>query len=403
MNTDSTVTNRTFNQSQALLFAIAGAIVVGNLYWAQPLLSAIATDLNITTSTAGLLITCTQIGYAIGIFFTVPLGDAYPRNRLIPIVAATSAIALLASALAPGFVFLAAGLAAVGLSSVTSQLLVPLVADLAPVEKAGRMIGTVTSGILIGILSARVASGVIAEIAGWRVVFGIAAVANLLVAVLMARAIPPLAPRIVASYPSLLASVITTTLTHRSARRMLIFNGFMFAVFNLFWTAMTFLLSSPPYGWSTSAIGLVSLVGIVGALAAQRIARLEDSGRGVSGIGASMLVALVGLVITWLGAHQIVVLLIGAGLVNLGIQGAGVLTQTRLMALVPSARSRLNTGYVTSNFIFGAIGSGAVASCWGSGGWLAVIGVGIGLGVCGLLVWAASRRVLASAAVSLAD
>ena len=397
MNRAQSSSRQPLSPSQALLFAVAGAIVVGNLYWAQPLLGAIAADLGVSTSTAGLLITSTQIGYAVGIFFTVPLGDAMSRHRLIPVVVTLSSLALLTSALAPGFVFLAAGLAAVGLSSITNQMLVPLVADLAPAPRAGRMIGTVTSGVLIGILSARVTSGLIAELAGWRVVFAVAAVANLTVAVLMARVIPPLPPRVQASYPSLLASVVTTTWSHRAARRMLVFNGFMFATFNLFWTAMTFLLSSTPYGWSTSAIGLVSLVGIVGALSAQRIARLEDIGHGVTGIGASMGIALLGLVITVIGAHQPVVLLCGAAIVNLGVQGAGVLTQTRLMALAPKARSRLNTGYVTSNFVFGAVGSGIVATLWGVGGWTAVIGAGMLSVVCALATWALSRRVLETA------
>lgn len=383
-----------FGPTHALLFAAAGAIVVGNLYWAQPLLGTIGVDLGVSTSTAGLLIATTQIGYAIGIFLTVPLGDALPRNRLIPIVVAGSCVALLACALAPGFVFLAAGLAAVGLTSVTNQMLVPLVADLAPASRAGRMIGTVTSGVLIGILSARVTSGLITDLAGWRAVLAMAAVANLLVAVLMATVIPPMPPRVAASFPSLLASVVTTTWSHRAARRMLLFNGFMFAVFNLFWTAMTFLLSSPPYGWSTAAVGLVSLVGILGALSAQRIARLEDVGRGVGWIGASMGVALVGLAITVVAAHHLVMLLVGAAIVNLGIQGAGVLTQIRLMSLAPKARSRLNTGYVTSNFVFGAAGSGLAASLWGVGGWQIVIGAGLLAGGCALVIWAASRQIL---------
>ncbi|MFZ2164025.1 MAG: MFS transporter [Propionibacteriaceae bacterium] len=373
------------------LFAIAGGAAVGNLYWAQPLLVQMATDLGVAPATAGLLVTVTQIGYALGILLVVPLGDALRRDRLIPAVMASSVVGLLAAAFAPGFAMLALALGLVGFSSVAGQLIIPLAGDLATAAQRGRAVGTIVSGVLIGVLISRTASGLIASVWGWRAVYGVAVVITLTLLLLIARATPRLPIRAAVSYPQLIASVFTTTARIPAARWLLLIAGFTFGVFNLFWTAATFLLSSAPYGYSTAQIGLVSLVGIAGAVAAQRVGILEDRGHGTAAMGVFGLVAVVGLAITLVGPTSIWSVLVGALILNVGIQGAGVLTQTRLLSLSADARSRLNTALVTSNFLFGATFSALATWLWALGGWPAVASFGLAALGLGLLTWTATR------------
>lgn len=314
-------------RSLTVVFAITAGAAVGNLYWAQPLLVQMASDLGVAPTATGLLVTMTQIGYALGILLVVPLGDSLARHRLIPAVLGVSVLALLASALAPGFVLLAVALALVGLSSVAGQIIIPLVGDLATPVERGRAVGTVVSGALIGILVARTVSGLIAAALGWRAVYGVAALITVVMLVLIARALPVLPGRATTPYPRLIVSVFTTTFGIPAARWLLLIAGCFFAVFNLFWTAATFLLNAAPFGYSTAQIGLVSLVGIGGAVAALRVGALEDRGVGYPALGAFGAIALLGMGITWFGAASPWPILVGGLLLNIGIQGAGVLTQ----------------------------------------------------------------------------
>lgn len=380
------------------LFALAGGAAVGNLYWAQPLLVQMATDLGVEPTAAGLLVTWTQIGYALGILLVVPLGDALPRHRLIPAVMAASVVALVGAAFAPGFAVLALALGLLGFSSVGGQLIIPLAGDLATATQRGRAVGTIVSGVLTGVLVSRTVSGLIASVMGWRAVYAAAAVITAALLLLIARAIPHLPNRAATPYARLIASVFTTTARIPAARWLLLIAGCLFGVFNLFWTGATFLLSAEPYGYSTAQIGLVSLVGIAGAIAAQRVGILEDSGHGTAAMGAFGLVAAVGMAVTWFGTTSIGSVLVGALILNVGIQGAGVLTQTRLLSLSTDARSRLNTALVASNFLFGATGSALAAWLWFQGGWPAVVSCGSAALGLGLLTWMAARTRLNAAA-----
>jgi len=199
-----------------LLFAVAAGAAVGNLYWAQPLLDFIARGLHAPTATAGWLVTATQVGYAAGILLIVPLGDVLNRRRLIPLMMVCSAAALVACALAPSFGVLLAAITILGLTTVAGQILTPLAGDLADAAHRGRVVGTVVSGLLTGILVSRTISGLVAGAAGWRTVFWGAAVADVLLAILLYRAIPPLAPKTRMRYPALIASVGTVIRRERT-------------------------------------------------------------------------------------------------------------------------------------------------------------------------------------------
>ncbi|WP_336696713.1 MFS transporter [Curtobacterium sp. USHLN213] len=378
--------------ARTLLFAVAGGAAVGNLYWAQPLLDDIASSLGTSAAVAGLLVTLTQVGYALGILLVVPLGDVLDRRRLIPGVLVASAVALLFAAVAPSFAVLLVALALVGLTTVAGQLLIPLAGDLADPSSRGRVVGTIASGVLTGILVSRTVSGLVADAFGWRAIYVVAAVAALLFAVLLRRAIPELDRRDRVRYPTLIASVFRAVAAHRAVRVTLVISSAMFAVFTMFWTALTFLLSAEPFGYSTSAIGLVGLAGLAGAVAAQRVGRLHDRGVSVPVTGAAIAVVLVSLVVAGLGARSIVVVLIAVVLLDVGVQATNVLNQTRLFAIDPAARSRLNTAFVTANFIGGAIGSALASVLWNAGGWTAVTVGGAVLVGFALTVWAVHRR-----------
>lgn len=378
-----------------LLFAVAGGAAVGNLYWAQPLLAEIAATMRVSPSAASILVTVTQVGYAIGVFLIVPLGDRFSRRRLIPIVMLCSAVALGASAVAPTFPVLLATFLGVGFTTVAGQLLTPLAGDLAEPHQRGRVIGTIVSGILIGILLSRTISGLVADVFGWRAIYGFSCVLIVVLAVVMARVLPPERRRTAVSYPRLLLSVLTSVRQHRRVQITLVIAATAFSVFSMFWTGITFLLSAPPFSYSASQIGLVGLVGLAGALGARRAGRLHDMGWSVGATGAALALALVSLVIAALGSASIAAVLVAVLLVDVAIQAVNVLNQTRVLAIDPAARSRLNTAFVVANFIGGAIGSLLAGILWERGGWsLTMLGASL-LIVFALLVWATQRKALA--------
>jgi predicted MFS family arabinose efflux permease len=383
------------SRGRTLLFAVAGGVAVGNLYWSQPLLANIAAALGVTAAAAGLLVTVTQVGYATGVFLIVPLGDTVNRRRLLPTILACSAVALAACALAPTFTVLLATLAAVGLTTVAGQLLIPLAGDLARDEERGRIVGTVASGVLTGILASRTISGLVADALGWRAIYVVAAIATALIAVLLARTLPTLPARAHVPYGRLLRSVFTVVRDHRVVQVTLIISAAVFGVFTMFWTALTFLLSSPPFSYSVTKIGLVGLAGLAGAVGAQRAGKLHDRGWSVPATGAALVLALASLVIAGLGAHSITAILIAVVLIDVAIQIVNVLNQTRLFSVDPGARSRLNTAFVTNNFIGGAIGSTLAGVLWQHAGWTGVTLGGITLLSVAFVVWLTRRRALA--------
>jgi predicted MFS family arabinose efflux permease len=383
---------RAISRGLTLLFAVAGGAAVGNLYYAQPLLEFIARDLHASTASAGWLVTATQVGYAVGILLIVPLGDVLNRRRLVPAMVLCGAAALAACGLAPSLGVLLVVTTALGVTTVAGQLLTPLAGDLAPEAARGRVVGTVVSGLLTGILISRVVSGLVADVAGWRTVFFVAAGVALILAGLLYRAIPPLPARTRLPYPALIASVGKVLAEYRVVRWTLVLGGTGFAAFTMFWTALTFLLSAPPYRYPVSVIGLFGLAGLAGALAAQRAGRLHDRGWALPATGVAWVVALAAFTIAGLGRSSVVAILVAVVLLDVAVQTVNILNQTRLFAVSNEARSRLNTTFVVGNFIGGAIGSAAASLLWSAGGWGAVCTAGAALSAITLVIWAIGRR-----------
>lgn len=380
------------NRGLTGLFALAGGIGVGNLYWAQPLLGDIAGELGVSPGTAGLLVTLSQLGYAVGILLLVPLGDTLNRKRMIPMIMFFCSLSLGGCVLVPNFAALLTTLALVGFTNVAGQLLLPLAGDLATDEQRGRVVGKVASGLLIGILLSRLVSGIVADLFGWRMVYLAASVLMLVLAVVMGCAIPTLASRERVPYGKLLSSVVKSVVRHRPVRIVAFFGAALMCVFMAFWTGLTFLLATEPFSFTASQIGLVSLLGVVGVVGAQFTGRVYEQGWSVPAIGVGLALTLVSVAVSGFGGSLIVAVLIAVPLLSVGAQSILVLLQTMMFSVDAAARSRLNTAYIVGNFIGGAIGSTLAGMLWQVGGWAAVTsGLAIVV-VAALIVWFGHRK-----------
>jgi predicted MFS family arabinose efflux permease len=370
-----------------LLLAVACGAAVANLYYAQPLLDVIAGDLGVSSGTAGLLVTSSQVGYAVGLVFLVPLGDLLDRRKMVSRLLLVCAAGLAAAAAAPSFAVLALAIAVIGITSCVAQILVPLAGTLAAEHERGKVVGDVMSGLLLGILLARTASGLIASVSGWRSVYVIGALLMVALAAVLARALPD-TPRVTTlPYGQLLRSVGALVRDEPVLRRRMVYGAVGMGSFSVLWTAIAFLLSGDPYNYGEGTIGLFGLAGLVGAGAAQRAGRLHDRGHGHAATGAFLLAIALSWVLIALGETSLAALIAGIVLLDLGIQGQHILNQSTVYALDAQARSRLTTAYMTSNFTWAAIGSAGASWAWTTGGWGAISALGGGLAVIGLLAW----------------
>ena len=377
----------------AILFAVCSGLAIGNLYWAQPLLVQIMDGFGLPAANGGLLVTATQIGYAMGILFILPLGDFVRRKRMIALVMVLSVLALVSCAISPSFIILSLSLFSMGIVTISGQIILPLAGDLSREDERGHIVGIVSSGITTGILFSRFASGIIAGFWGWRSVYVIAAALNLVMVLVMIYVLPEIpAKNKFKSYGKLLASVFTTFKNHRSLPNILLHSGLIFGlIFNIFWTSLTFLLSADPFNYNTFQIGLVSLAGLAAAVFGVGIGKLQDKGLSIPALGAFIVVCLVSMVCGFAFSDSIVAIVIVAAVLSVAVQGVSVLTQTRLFNLSQGERSRLNTVFVVNNFIFGAVGSALASLLWSLGGWSYVMMAASAVSVAALIVWLFSR------------
>ncbi len=322
----------------------------------------------------------TQSGYATGLALLVPAGDLVPRRRLAPIVLAVAAAGLVVSAEAPSIGVMIAVAWFVGLGSVVAQFLVPMAASLADDAHRGEVVGTVMTGLLVGILLARTLSGLVAGIASWRAVYVMAAALTLVTALVLRRVLPEEEERPQSSYRSLLASTAKLFVDEPTLRLRAWFGALGFAAFGAFWTTMAFLLAGPPYHYGDITIGLFGLVGAAGAMSANFAGRWAD--RELTHATTVMFAICVGLsfVPLWYGRHSLVLLIVGILVLDVGVQGLQVTNQSIIYRLRHDARSRITSAYMVCYFAGGAIGSALGASLYNSHGWtgLCLFGAGIG-------------------------
>lgn len=388
---ESTTARTRMPPAMVALFAMACGISAANLYYAQPLLPTIARQLHVRPATAALVVTGAQIGYGVGLALVVPLGDLLVRRRLVPVILLGAVAALFVAAAAPTITVLVAAVAVAGVCSVAAQILVPFAAHLADDGSRGRVVGAVMSGLLIGILLARTFSGIVAQLAGWRMVYVVAGVLVLALAGLLARTLPGEDVRPTLVYRELLGSVVHLMRTEPVLRLRSAFGALAFAAFNVLWTSLAFLLANPPYGYGRAVIGLFGLLGVGGAVAASFSGRLSDRGFERATTGASLVITAGAFGFLALGAHQLWALVVGIVLADLGIQAVHIQNQQLIFAIDPASRSRLNTGYMVSYFVGGSIGSATTGIAYASGGWSDVVLLGIGYSAAGLLLWLASQ------------
>jgi predicted MFS family arabinose efflux permease len=377
----------------ALLFAIACGLAVANIYYAQPLLDAISNEFGITHSSVGIVITITQVCYALGLLLLVPLGDLLNRRWLIAGQMIVSVLALITVGTAPTSMVFFIGLAAVGLLAVVTQTLVAFAATLAAPAERGRAVGVVTSGIVIGILLARTFAGVLTDLAGWRSIYLVSAVLTLIMACVLFRVLPHYEhKRESLSYLQLLRSLLTLFAQERILRIRAALALMIFTAFSILWTSLVLPLSAPPLSLSHTGIGAFGLAGVAGALAAARAGRLADRGLGQRTTG----VALILLLISWLPIsytqHSLLALIVGIVLLDLAVQAVHVTNQSMILTLRPEARSRLSAGYMIFYSIGSATGSIASTSIYDYLGWNGVCLLGIIVSALALLFWLLTRR-----------
>ncbi len=377
----------------ALVMAIACGTAVANIYYNQPILGLIDKTFPAARSLVGLVPTATQLGYALGLLFLVPLGDLVERRRLILIQIGLLTVSLAVVAVAPSIWMLLGASALVGVTASVAQQILPFAAELAPPERRGATIGTVMSGLLCGILLSRVVAGVIGDHFGWRAMFWLGLLMSLAMAGLLALALPHSHPKARIGYGALLGSLITIWQQERNLRQATLIQACVFGSFSALWTTLALHLDTN-YRLSAEVAGLFGFVGIAGVLFAPIAGRIADR-RGpyfVVGIATAVMVLSWAVLGTW---NAVAGMVTGVILLDFGAQSAQVSNQHIIHGLGPDVRNRLNAVMMGGMFIGGAIGSAGASLAWNSAGWIAVAGFGIALAMLALgihLVGVAARH-----------
>ncbi|WP_088346433.1 MFS transporter [Bacillus cereus] len=378
-----------------ILLATACGIIVANLYYAQPLIGLISNEIGLSNSSAGLIVTLTQIGYVVGLLFLVPLGDIVENKKLILILLFLSAFALISMVFVKSATLLLIASFFIGLGSVAAQVLVPLVSYLSSENVRGRVVGNVMSGLLLGIMLARPISSLVAGMWGWNAIFALSATVIIVLAFVLSKVLPTRKPKAKTNYIALLNSMWQLLRTTPILRRRAIYHACVFGAFSLFWTTVPLLLSSPAFHFSQTAIALYALVGITGAIAAPIGGRLADLGWTRPATGIALTVVIISLILPLFiqssSPFGIAVLVIAAILLDMGVSANLVLSQRLIFSLSPEIRSRLNGLFMAIFFLGGAVGSFIGGWAYALGGWNLTLWIGIAFPTIALLYFAREK------------
>ena len=357
------------SKTDVSFMAIATGLIVANLYYCQPLVILIAKEFLIAEEKAATITYLTQAGYAIGMFVMVPLGDKLERKKQIQYTTFAAIIALIIAATSRSFLMLQIASFLIGAFSIVPQLILPLAASLASPEQRGKVIGTIMSGLLVGILISRTVSGFVGLWIGWRGMFWIAAFLCLLIMLVIQKKFPVNRPNFKGTYTQLFNSMFTLIKEQKMLREATLINAVSFAQFGAFWTTMVLLLSDAPFTYNSATIGLFGIVGASGALAAPLVGKLGDKGnpRKVIGYGCGLL--LLSFMVFYFSAESLVGILIGIVFIDVGLQAIHISNQTRIYALLPEARNRMNTIFMSFSFFGTALGSAFGIWLWNYGRW----------------------------------
>lgn len=383
--------NNTQNQalSKWLIFLMAFAIgiTIASNYYAQPLLHSITNDLNIAVEHSGAIIMAAQFSYAVGLLFITPLGDKLERKKLILILMILSTCGLIISALSINLWMLILGTALTGLFSTVAQVLIPFAATLSKPEHRGKVVGTLMSGMLLGILLGRTFAGAISSNADWHYVYWIAATIMITVTVLLGFYLPTYRNTININYFKLLLSIGTLYKQEPILRIRSLLAIISFALFSLLWTPLAFLLTDAPYHYSDFIIGLFGLAGAAGALGSPIVGKLSDIGKGTLATTIGLCLLLLSWLPLSLAQYSIIALILGVILLDFSVQVTHVSNMSAIYQIRPDARSRMNTGYMVCYFIGGMLGSVTSTYLFSHYGWLSIAITGTLLGLLGIVSW----------------
>jgi predicted MFS family arabinose efflux permease len=371
--------------------SVSTGAIIANIYYIQPLLSAIARSFRISVPAVGAVAMLTQLGTAAGMFCFVPLGDTKERRRLIVwlLVLESGFLALMANA--RSYAWLAAASFGIGMAASAVHVIVPFAAHLAAPARRGAVVGSVLSGLLLGILLARTFSGLLGAWAGWRAIYWLAAVIMLLLAFVLRWGLPCSRPELRLSWLGLIRSTAGLIREQPVLREAAMLGGLFFCAFSAFWTTLIFFLQTPPYHYGSAVAGLFGLVGASGAGCAPMVGRLADRYGARRTVLIALLLTLLSYVVLYLFGRSMAGLILGVLLLDVGVQSGHISNQTRIYALLPEARSRLNMVYMICYFVAGALGSWAGAVLWQRFGWSGVCGLGGMLPLAGCLLYSLGR------------
>lgn len=379
MNTPTELETNEMSNSLLLLMAIAISATAANLYYNQPLLPLMGQSLGLSEGTLGLIPSATQIGYAAAIFFISPLGDIMDRKQLIKYLSISLAVGSLALAFMPSIWMLIVATFIVGLSANITQQILPLASSLTTPEKKGQVIGTLMSGLTIGILLSRTLSGTLAEHLGWRSVFVVAAVIAIVIGVLLQIYLPSRKPAAQLSYPKLLMSMFTLFKSQPLLRDAAITGGLWFAAFNALWATLAIHVSGEPFSYSVQQIGLFGIVGMAGIIGAKISGRLVDSIGPNRIITIALLLIVSGFTVMASWGNTLAGLIVGIILVDIGVFGAQIPNQVRVFSIDLNAQSRMNAVYMLFYYLGASMGSSLGVYVMHAAGWSGLTTLGIGL------------------------
>lgn len=373
------------------VMTITTGLVVANLYYNQPLLNDMAHTFGVSNGQVGQLSMLTQLGYAAGIFFIIPLADMVKRKRLMIIEFGFIVLALLLTAVAPNMHILLFSGFILGAASVMGMLLVPMAAHLAKPEERGKKIGFIMSGLLIGILLSRTLSGFIGAHFGWRTMYYIAAGIMIVMWVLLYLLLPEVEPEYKGNYKQLMRSILDLVKNEPKLRLAALRGALCFASFSAFWTTLVFMLKAN-FNEGADVAGAFGLAGAFGAIAAGLMGRLSDKMDAYKLSTITLALVLVSFIIFWFSAYSIIGLIIGVIIMDMGVQATHISNQAIIFSLDPSARNRINTVYMVTYFLGGAAGTFLATRLWGTYQWAGICILGIALSIIALLIHFATRK-----------
>lgn len=368
---------RGISRSLKYFMAVSCGIMVANLYYCQPLLGDFTEVFAVTENASAWINICSQLGYGLGLFFIVPIGDMVQRKSLLTWMHLMAAGSVAGAALSQSIGMMYFFSLCIGFTATACQVFVPLGAHLASASERGKVIGIIMGGLLSGILLSRTLSGAVAALWGWRAVYWIACVLMLVMAMLVYRMVPGERPGFQGTYRGLMQSLISLFRTQKLVRESAWIGGCTFGAISAFWSTMAFFLEKPPFSYSVSVIGLFGVVGLAGALISPYVGSVNDRLGPSRPMRLGILTMLAGYAILFFSVHTMWIVIVGVILIDVGLQSAHIPNLTRVSSLISEARTRLNTIYMTSFFVGGTLGSVAGSYAWNLYGWTGVCWVGI--------------------------